>query len=74
MNAASVHVSATAESHEKQVVAALIAEARAAMDAFADAHQARVDEAVTALAWSIYEPAGRASRGAGGRGHRSRER
>ncbi|PIW30453.1 MAG: sulfoacetaldehyde dehydrogenase [Rhodospirillales bacterium CG15_BIG_FIL_POST_REV_8_21_14_020_66_15] len=30
--------------------------ARVAMDAFADADQARVDEAVTALAWSIYEP------------------
>ncbi|MSP89297.1 MAG: aldehyde dehydrogenase family protein [Alphaproteobacteria bacterium] len=37
-------------------VAELIRRARAAMDDFADADQARVDEAVTALAWSIYEP------------------
>ncbi|MSO92657.1 MAG: aldehyde dehydrogenase family protein [Rhodospirillales bacterium] len=34
----------------------LIARARAAMAAFANADQARVDEAVTALAWSIYKP------------------
>ena len=47
---------ATGHSRERQVVAALIAKARKAMDAFAEADQARVDEAVTALAWSIYEP------------------
>ena len=47
---------AAGDLREKQVVAALVAKARAAMDAFADADQARVDEAVTALAWSIYEP------------------
>ena len=56
MNAASMQVSATTDPHERQTVAALIGKARAAMDAFADADQARVDEAVTALAWSIYEP------------------
>ena len=47
---------AAGDLRERQVVAALVAKARAAMDAFADADQARVDEAVTALAWSIYEP------------------
>ncbi len=34
----------------------LIRRGRAAMDAFADSNQARVDEAVTALAWSLYKP------------------
>jgi sulfoacetaldehyde dehydrogenase len=37
-------------------VAELVSRARAAMTAFADADQARADEAVTALAWAIYEP------------------
>ena len=37
-------------------VATLIRRGRVAMDAFADATQARVDEAVTALAWSLYKP------------------
>lgn len=41
---------------EADVVAGLIRRGRAAMDAFAGADQARVDEAVTALAWAIYEP------------------
>jgi sulfoacetaldehyde dehydrogenase len=40
----------------RAAVADLIMRARAAMGAFANADQARVDEAVTALAWSIYEP------------------
>ena len=35
---------------------ALIRRARTAMDAFRDSDQARVDEAVTALAWSLYKP------------------
>ena len=35
---------------------ALIRRARTAMDAFRDSTQARVDEAVTALAWSLYKP------------------
>jgi sulfoacetaldehyde dehydrogenase len=35
----------------------LIRRARAAMDIFAKADQARTDEAVTALAWSLYNPA-----------------
>ena len=42
---------------EAAIVAGLIERARAAMDEFESADQARVDEAVTALAWSIYEPA-----------------
>ena len=37
-------------------VAALVARARAAMAAYENLDQARVDEAVTALAWSIYKP------------------
>ena len=44
-------------SPEKDVIAGLVARARTAMAIFADADQVRVDEAVTALAWSIYEPA-----------------
>ncbi len=38
------------------IVGDLVIRGRAAMAAFADADQARVDEAVTALAWSIYKP------------------
>ena len=34
----------------------LIARARTAMEQFADVGQERIDEAVTALAWSIYKP------------------
>jgi len=41
---------------ETATVEALVANARAAMAMFADADQARVDEAVTALAWSIFKP------------------
>ncbi len=39
-----------------QIIAGLVARGRAAMAEFESADQARVDEAVTALAWSIYEP------------------
>lgn len=39
-----------------EVVAALVRKARRAIADFHGADQARVDEAVTALAWSIYEP------------------
>ena len=42
--------------HETKIVAALVKSARDAMDDFFSADQARVDEAVTALAWAIYEP------------------
>jgi sulfoacetaldehyde dehydrogenase len=38
------------------VVDELVRRGRAAMAAFANAGQARVDEAVTALAWSLYNP------------------
>jgi sulfoacetaldehyde dehydrogenase len=38
------------------VVAGLMARARAAQGAFADATQERADEAVRALAWSLYKP------------------
>ncbi len=44
------------ENREMEVIKELVAKARTAMAEFADADQARVDEAVTALAWSIYEP------------------
>ena len=38
------------------IVDALVRRGRAAMQAFSDSDQARVDEAVTALAWSLYKP------------------
>ena len=38
------------------IIGNLIGKARTAMAAFADADQARIDEAVTALAWAIHEP------------------
>ena len=41
---------------ERERVDECVARGRAAMQAFAGADQARVDETVTALAWSIYEP------------------
>ncbi len=50
--AAKSPVDATAQ----EIVDDLVRRARAAMAAFADADQARVDEAVTALAWSLYRP------------------
>jgi sulfoacetaldehyde dehydrogenase len=45
-----------ADSEEAQAVNALVDRARAAMAAFVNATQARVDDAVTALAWSLYKP------------------
>ncbi|HEU0231329.1 MAG TPA: aldehyde dehydrogenase family protein [Burkholderiaceae bacterium] len=49
--------SATASAAEyAEYVSALVNRARAAMAEFADADQPRVDEAVTALAWSLYKP------------------
>lgn len=41
----------------QEVVDELMRRARAAMALFADADQTRTDEAVTALAWSLYNPA-----------------
>ena len=38
------------------VVGSLVRRGRAAMATFADADQARVDEAVTAIAWALYKP------------------
>ena len=38
------------------IVDTLVGRGREAMDAFCDADQARVDETVTALAWSLYKP------------------
>jgi sulfoacetaldehyde dehydrogenase len=46
-----------AEASTDSIIAPLINKGREAMKAFADADQARVDEAVRALAWAIYEPA-----------------
>jgi len=49
----------TAEPFERDPIATVdgrIRRARAAMDAFRDSDQARVDEAVTAIAWSLYKP------------------
>ena len=44
------------EATDQEVVDTLVAKARTAMDEFAGADQARVDEAVTALAWAVYKP------------------
>jgi sulfoacetaldehyde dehydrogenase len=41
---------------ERAMVDELVRKGRVAMRSLADASQARVDEAVTALAWSIYKP------------------
>ena len=41
---------------ETTTVDSLVARARVAMQGFAHAEQVRVDEAVRALAWSVYEP------------------
>src|SRR5215468_8409164 len=52
--------SATAElgsaGDDRAIVLGLIKRARAAMRGFAAADQARADETVTALAWSLYKP------------------
>jgi len=53
MNSAVRHAG---EADEASVVDGLVSRARAAMAAFADADQARTDDAVTALAWAIYKP------------------
>lgn len=49
-------ISATDPGHEAGIVTGLVERARAAMAAYENHDQARVDEAVTALAWSIYKP------------------
>ena len=41
---------------EHQVIQGLLDNARAAMALIADADQARIDELVTAVAWSLYKP------------------
>jgi len=51
-----VAVKPIADPKAQEVVDDLVRRARAALAAFADADQARTDEAVTALAWSIYKP------------------
>jgi sulfoacetaldehyde dehydrogenase len=51
-----VAVKPPADSNTQAVVDDLVRRARAAMAIFAQADQARVDEAVTALAWSLYNP------------------
>ncbi len=48
--------SGTAPTDERAVVAELVDRGRAAMSALEHADQERVDEAVTALAWSLYKP------------------
>ena len=46
----------TPGSGRQDIVAGLVARSRAAMAAFRNDDQAAVDDAVTALAWSIYQP------------------
>lgn len=53
MSAAPEAVSAPTEADQ---VAEIVTRARVAMQAYENTDQARVDEAVTALAWSIYKP------------------
>jgi len=48
--------SANSNDAPEQIISDLIERGRKAMVTFESADQARVDEAVTALAWSIYEP------------------
>jgi sulfoacetaldehyde dehydrogenase len=43
------------KSPAQEIAADLVRKARAAQEAFAEANQARVDEAVRALAWSLYK-------------------
>ena len=52
----SVAAKPKAESSVSEVVEGLIQRAHSAMQIFAKADQGRVDEAVTALAWSLYKP------------------
>jgi sulfoacetaldehyde dehydrogenase len=47
---------AAPEAGASAVVDELVRRARRAMEAFADADQARTDEAVVALAWALYKP------------------
>lgn len=47
---------AAAQSDAHTVVAGIVENGRVAMRALTHADQARVDEAVTALAWAVYEP------------------
>ena len=51
-----VAVKPAADPKAMAVVDELVRRGRAAMASFAEADQARVDEAVTALAWSLYNP------------------
>ena len=53
---APVETLSVVEETEADKVAGLVARARVAMEAYENHDQARVDEAVTALAWSIYKP------------------
>ncbi len=50
------HPTSNEQAAEQAIISGLIQHARSAMAAFADADQERVDDAVTALAWSIYQP------------------
>ena len=60
---------------ERAMVDDLVRKGRVAMRSLANASQARVDEAVTALAWSIYKPEhAKALAELRGEGHRARQR
>lgn len=51
-----MHTVVTTKSGDAEVVALLVSRARAAMNQVAGYDQARIDDAVTALAWAIYKP------------------
>ncbi len=51
-----VAVKSPVDVHHKPVIDEVMRRARAAFEAFRDASQERTDEAVRALAWSVYKP------------------
>jgi sulfoacetaldehyde dehydrogenase len=51
-----VAVKSPVDVHHEPVIGEVMARARAAFEAFRDASQERTDEAVRALAWSVYKP------------------
>lgn len=56
MSSNQISETANRELEEKDIISILVANARAAMKKFANASQVEVNDAITALAWAIYEP------------------
>ena len=51
-----MNIAAVTGTHDHPAIAAQVARGRAAMACLTGASQARVDEAVTAIAWAIFKP------------------